>query len=103
MSKEGRNVLVHGYHGCMAVACQNGRRKTVPLALKLWSSNASVHKGENDAVLKAVASILVATGGRAIIVYDWGCDSPVFCGGFHRQTLVYCVKKFGLFYLRHRQ
>ena len=30
-SNEGREVLVHGYHGCMAVACQNGRRKTVGL------------------------------------------------------------------------
>lgn len=39
-SKEGRDVLVRGYHGCMAVACQNGKRKTVPLALKLWSSGA---------------------------------------------------------------
>ena len=33
-SKEGRDVIVHGYHGCMAVACQNGKRKTVPLTLK---------------------------------------------------------------------
>ena len=32
-SKEGREVLVHGYHGCMAAACQNGRRKTVPLGV----------------------------------------------------------------------
>ena len=40
-SKEGWEVLVHGYHGCMAVACQNGRRKTVPLALKLWSFRGS--------------------------------------------------------------
>ena len=41
-SKEGRDVLVRGYHGCMAVACQNGKRKTVPLALRLWSSHAPV-------------------------------------------------------------
>lgn len=37
-SKEGRDVLVNGYHGCMVAACRPGGRKTVPLALKLWSS-----------------------------------------------------------------
>ena len=46
-SKEGRDVLVNGHHGCMVAACTSGGRKTVPLALKLWSSRAPGHKGEN--------------------------------------------------------
>ena len=33
-SKEGRDVLVNGYHGCMVAACRPGGRKTVPLVLK---------------------------------------------------------------------
>ena len=41
-------VKTRGYHGCMAVACKSGSRKTVPLALKLWSSNAAGHRGENE-------------------------------------------------------
>ena len=41
-------VTTRGYHGCMAVACRSGSRKTVPLALKLWSSNAAGHRGENE-------------------------------------------------------
>ena len=33
-SKEGRDVLVNGYHGCMVAACRPGGRKTVPLSLR---------------------------------------------------------------------
>ena len=39
-------VTTRGYHGCMAVACKSGARKTVPLDLKIWSSLAEGHKGE---------------------------------------------------------
>ena len=81
-SKEGKDVLVHGYHGCMAVACQNGKRKTVPLALKLWSSRAEGFKGENDEVLKIITLIMAATGGKGILVYDRGGDRPAFYKAF---------------------
>ena len=62
-SKEGRDVLVNGYHGCMVAACRPGGRKTVPLALKLWSSRSPGFKGENDEVLKIVKAVYAATGG----------------------------------------
>ena len=39
-------MTTRGYHGCMAVACKSGARKTVPLDLKIWSSLAEGHKGE---------------------------------------------------------
>ena len=81
-SKEGKEVLVHGYQGCMAVACQNGKRKTVPLALKLWSSRAEGYKGENDEVLKIITTIMIATGGKGILVYDRGGDRPAFYKAF---------------------
>ena len=81
-SKEGREVLVHGYHGCMAVACQNVKRKTVPFALKLWSSLAPGHLGENDEVLKLVATIMAATRGRGTLAYDRGGDRPAFYRAF---------------------
>ena len=81
-SKEGKETLVHGYHGCMAVACQNGKRKTIPLALKLWSSRAEGFKGENDEVLKIITDIMIATDGKGIIVYDRGGDRPAFYKAF---------------------
>jgi len=94
-SKEGREVLVHGYHGCMAVACQNGRRKTVPLALKLWSSRAPGHLGENDEVLKLIATIMAATGGKGTLVYDRGGDRPAFYRAFIENDWGFIVRMTG--------
>ena len=31
-SKEGRDVIVNGYHGCMGAACRIGGRRAAPLA-----------------------------------------------------------------------
>ena len=71
-------VTTRGYHGCMAVACRSGSRKTVPLALKLWSSNAAGHRGENEEVLDVLRAIDRATDGRGIRVYDRGGDRSAF-------------------------
>ena len=81
-SKEGRDVIVNGYHGCIAAACTSGSRKTIPLVLKLWSSRAPGFKGENDEVLKVINDIFEATGGKGIVVYDRGGDRPAFYGDF---------------------
>ena len=77
-SKEVRDVLVNGYHGCMVAACRSGGRKTVPLALKLWSSRSPGFKGENDEVLKIIKEVYAATGGKGVVVYDRGGDRPAF-------------------------
>ena len=79
-SKEGRDVPVNGYHGCMVAACRIGGRKTVPLALRLWSSRAPGFKGENDEVLKILKAVYAATGGKGVTVYDRGGDRPAFYG-----------------------
>ncbi len=79
-SKEGRDVLVNGYHGCMVAACRTGGRKTVPLALRLWSSRAPGFKGGNDEVLKILRAVYAATGGKGVTVYDRGGDRPAFYG-----------------------
>ena len=75
-SKEGRDVIVNGYHGCMVAACRIGGRRTVPLALRLWSSRAPGFRGENDEVLKIVKAVYAATGGKGVTVYDRGGDRP---------------------------
>ena len=75
-SKEGRDVIVNGYHGCMVAACRIGGRRTVPLALRLWSSRAPGFKGENDEVLRIVKAVYAATGGKGVTVYDRGGDRP---------------------------
>ena len=81
-SREGRDVIVNGYHGCMVAACTSGSRKTVPLALRLWSSRAPGFKGESDEVLKIINGVFDATGGKGVVVYDRGGDRPAFYGDF---------------------
>ena len=58
-SKENSEVLVNGYHGCMVAAYRVGGRKTIPLALRLWSSRVPCFKGENDEVLNIIKSATV--------------------------------------------
>ena len=94
-SKEGRDVLVNGYHGCMVAACRIGGRRTVPLALRLWSSRAPGFRGENDEVLKAVRDVYAATGGRGIVVYDRGGDRPAFYDYFMGEGRDFIVRLKG--------
>ena len=94
-SKEGRDVLVNGYHGCMVAACRPGGRKTVPVALKLWSSRSPGFKGENDEVLKVVKAVYAATGGKGVIVYDRGGDRPAFYDYFIEENRDFIVRLKG--------
>ena len=94
-SKEGRDVLVNGYHGCMVAACRPGGRKTVPLALKLWSSRSPGFKGENDEVLKIVKAVYAATGGKGSVVYDRGGDRPAFYDYFIGENRDFIVRLKG--------
>ena len=55
----------------MAVACKSGARKTVPLDLKIWSSLAKGHKGENEEVLDVMRAVDRATDGRGIPLFDF--------------------------------
>lgn len=91
-SKEGRDVLVNGYHACAVAACASGKRKTIPLALKLWSSRAPGFKGENDEVLKILDSVFKATDGKGIVVYDRGGDRPAFYGDFIEKDRNFIVR-----------
>ena len=59
-SKEGRDVIVNGYHGCMVAACTSASRRTVPLAFKLWSSRVNFKRGLDTLVYGDFAKALVA-------------------------------------------
>ena len=47
----------------MVATCRTGGRKTLPLALRLWSSRAPGFKGENDGILDILKSVYESTGG----------------------------------------
>lgn len=63
-----------GYSGCIAVACEPGSRKMIPLHLRLWSSEAPDFDSENHQVLELMGMIHEQTQGRGIFVYDRGAD-----------------------------
>ena len=85
-------VLVRGYPGCMVVACGNGRRAPVPLALRFWSSRAPGYKGENDEVLRTLAPVERALGRRGVYVYDRGGDRPAFYDHFLDAGLDFVIR-----------
>lgn len=76
-----------GYWGCMAVACESGGRRPVPLHFRLWSADSPGFTCEGDEVGKAVDAIARHTKRRGTYVYDRGggatassSTSPCFRG-----------------------
>ena len=67
-----------GFWGCMAVACESGGRKPIPLHFRLWSADSPGFVSENDEVQGIVRTISNHTKKRGIYVYDRGGDSIEF-------------------------
>ena len=72
-----------GFWGCMAVACESGGRRPVPLHFRLWSADSPGFVSENDEVEGIVRTISRHTKRRGIYVYDRGGDNI----GFYRFLL----------------
>jgi hypothetical protein len=66
--------LVNGYWGCLAVACDVGKRKMIPLHQRLWSTRAPGTVSENRQLLQIVETIQNSVGQRGIFVMDRGGD-----------------------------
>jgi hypothetical protein len=67
-----------GYWGCMAVACESGGRRPIPLHFRLWSAESPGFASENDEVESIVRTISKHTKKRGIYVYDRGGDNIEF-------------------------
>ena len=81
-----------GCHGCMAVACESGGRRPVPLHLRLWSADAPGFRSGNDEVEKVVDAITAHAGTRGVYVYDRGGDGIGPCRLFLRKGLDFIVR-----------
>ena len=66
--------LVNGCWGCLAVACEAGKRKMIPLHQRLWSMQAPETVSENRQLLRIVETIQSGVGQRGIYVMDRGGD-----------------------------
>lgn len=67
-----------GFWGCMAVACESGGRRPIPLHFRLWSADSPGFVSENEEVQSIVRAISKHTKKRGIYVYDRGGDSIEF-------------------------
>jgi hypothetical protein len=67
-------ALVNGYWGCLAVACEAGKRKMIPLHQRLWSARAPDFVSENHQLLQIIETIQSHVGERGIYVMDRGGD-----------------------------
>ena len=75
-SKEnGDPLLVNGYTGCMAIACNSGNRRIVPLHFSLWSTIAPDYHSENTELGHILDQIRSVHGTNGIYVYDRGGDN----------------------------
>ena len=92
---EGRLGDNLGYSGCMAIACEAGARKMVPLAFRLWSSEAPGFKSENAEVEALVDAIAAKAGGNGIYVYDRGGDRIGLFNHFMDRRLRFIVRLVG--------
>ena len=52
-----------GYYGCMAVVCEDGGRRPLPMHLRFWSPNAPGFKSENEELENVFDTIIEATNG----------------------------------------
>ena len=64
----------NGYWGCVALACEPGKRRAIPIHQRLWSSKAPDFISENEQLLQIISMIAKATNKRGIYVIDRGGD-----------------------------
>ena len=81
-----------GYWGCMAVACESGGRRPVPLHFRLWSADSPGFVSESEEVKAVVDGITRHTKRRGIFVYDRGGDNIEFYRHFLEKGLDFIVR-----------
>ena len=81
-----------GFWGCMAVACESGGRRPVPLHFRLWSAGSPGFVSENEEVKAIVDGITRHTKKRGIFVYDRGGDNIEFYRHFLDKGLDFIVR-----------
>ena len=81
-----------GFWGCMAVACESGGRRPVPLHFRLWSAGSPGFVSENEEVKAVVDEITKHTKKRGIFVYDRGGDNIEFYRHFLEKGLDFIVR-----------
>jgi hypothetical protein len=87
--------LVRGYWACMALACEPGSRRVLPLMQQLWSAEAPDYESENAELLAMVDAIAAAAQKRGIFVLDRGGDRMMLYKPLLERGLRFIVRLVG--------
>lgn len=87
--------LVNGYWGCLAVACETGKRKMTPLHQRLWSTRAPGTVSENQQLLEILETIRSGIGQRGIYVMDRGGDRCRLYNPLLKKQLRFIIRMTG--------
>ncbi len=85
----------NGYNCCVAVACESGGRRIVPLHLRLWSCDAPDFKSENDEIEQIVNTIQSGAKRRGIYVIDRAGDRRILYNMLIDKQLRFIVRMVG--------
>lgn len=88
----GDPLLVNGYTGCMAIACQSGNKRIVPLHFSLWSTIAPDYHSENTELIRILDQIRSVHATNGIYVFDRGGDNIELFKYFVRHNLNFIVR-----------
>jgi len=91
-----------GYWGCVALACEPGKRRAIPLHQRLWSSKAPDFISENEQLLQIISTIAIATNKRGIYVIDRGGDRNKLYNPLLDMNLRFLIRLVGTRHLVYR-
>jgi len=84
-----------GYWTCNVVACEEGKKRVVPLYQRLYSAEAPEFESENEEILRAVDAVRRWTNGRGIWVMDRGGDRENLLHPFLDRAMRFIVRLVG--------
>ncbi len=94
--------IVNGYWSCLAVACEVGKRRMLPLHHRLWSAKAPNFISENHQLRQIIDMISKAVSKRGIYVIDRGGDRSRIYNHLLKNQLRFIIRLVGTRHLRYR-
>lgn len=87
--------LANGYWSCLAMACDVGKRRVIPLHQRLWSAQAPGFGSENHQIQEILDTIRESTEGAGIYVMDRGADRARLFNYFLDNRLRFIIRLVG--------
>lgn len=87
--------IANGYWSCLAVACEVGKRKMIPLHHRIWSSSAPDFVSENHQIREIINTISEAVNKRGIYVIDRGGDRSRIYNHLLKNKLDFIIRMVG--------